>query len=68
MLACAISALAFVAVNIAHDAADQRGFVLLADKADSLKFGMIGFIWGLSDDEKLEELKDELDTAVRNSK
>ena len=65
VLACAITVVAFLAVNIAHDEADKRGFVLLAEKADSLKFGMVGFIWGLSDDDKLRELKDELDTAVR---
>ena len=65
IFACAVSVVAFIAVDIAHNEAYNMGFTMLAEKADSLKFGFIGFAWGLSDEDKLNELKGELDAAVR---
>ena len=65
IFACAVSVVAFIAVDIAHNEANNLGFTMLAEKADSLKFGFIGFACGLSDEDKLNELKGELDAAVR---
>ena len=65
ILACTVCAAAFVISDIARGKVNEMGFTLLAEKADSLRFGFIGLVWGLPDEEKLDELTNELDIAVR---